>query len=122
MVLFGRAASRDRVTGHAYDIPSGDDRTIVEVFNGSKRNGLARLGARRLRKYGIDVVLFASIPGPDSVDTTKVIVRRGDRARAEQVLKILGAGKVSVETDTLRRVDVTVILGRDYVADNDGRP
>jgi hypothetical protein len=121
-VLFGRSASRDRVTGHAYDIPSGDDRTIVEVFNGSKRNGLARLGARRLRKYGIDVVLFASIPGPDSLDTTKVIVRRGDRARAEQVLKILGAGKLSVETDTLRRVDVTVILGRDYTADNDGRP
>lgn len=122
LVLFGRSASRDRVTGHAYDIPSGDDRTIVEVYNGSKKNGLARLAARRLRKYGIDVVLFASITSPDTVDTTQVIVRRGERARGEKVLEILGVGKVLEQTDTLRRVDLTVVLGRDYTADNDGRP
>ncbi|HWA14847.1 MAG TPA: LytR C-terminal domain-containing protein [Gemmatimonadales bacterium] len=121
-MLYGRSASRDRVTGHAYDIPSGDDRTIVEVFNGSKRTGLGRLAARRLRKYGIDVVLFATASDTTTVDTTQVILRRGDRARADQVLKVLGAGKVVMATDTLRRVDVTVILGRDYQPDNDGRP
>jgi hypothetical protein len=122
LVLFGRAASRDRVTGHAYDIPSGDNRTIVEVFNGSKRTGLGRLAARRLRKYGIDVVLFATATDTVALDTTRVIVRRGERDRAEQVLKVLGAGNVVVQQDTLRRVDVTVILGRDYVPDSDGRP
>lgn len=121
-MLFGRGVSRDRVRGHAYDIPSGENRTIVEVYNGSKRNGLARLAARRLRKYGIDVVLFATVPGVDTTDTTQVIVRRGNRDRAEQVLEVLGAGRIVTEPDTLRRVDVTVILGRDYVADNDGRP
>lgn len=112
--------SRDRVTGHAYDIPSGVDRTIVEVLNGSGRTGLARLAARRLRKYGIDAVYFGTVR--DSTDTTRVILRRGERDRAEQVLKVLGAGKLQVQTDTLLRVDVTVILGRDYSPDWDARP
>lgn len=110
------------MTGHAYDIPSGDNRTIVEVFNGSKRTGLARLAARRLRKYGIDVVLFATATDTTTRDTTEVILRRGDRGRAEKVLEVLGAGKVVTAIDTLRRVDVTIILGRDYQPDSDGRP
>jgi hypothetical protein len=119
-VWFGRQASRDRVTGHAYDSPSGADRTIVEVLNASGRSGLARLAARRLRKYGIDAVFFGT--ARDSTDTTRVILRRGDRSRADQVLKVLGAGTVQVQTDTLLRVDVTVLLGRDYAPDGDGRP
>lgn len=119
-MLLGRAHARDRVTGHAYDIPSGSDRTIVEVLNGSGRKGLARLGARRLRRYGVDVVYF----GNDSLlrDTTQILVRRGNRDQGEQVRKVLGAGAIAVLTDTLKRVDVTVILGRDFTPDEDGRP
>lgn len=109
------------MSGHAYDIPSGPDRTQVEVLNGSGRTGLARLGARRLRRFGVDVVYFGNA---DSVgrDTTQIILRRGDRDRAEQVKQALGAGAIGVQTDTLRRVDVTVILGRDFTPDEDGRP
>ena len=45
---------------------------------------------------------------------TRVIVRRGDPNKARYVAQALGAGKVVVETDTFRRVDVSVILGDDF--------
>jgi hypothetical protein len=65
-----------------------------------------------LRRQGLDVVFLGNA---DSLaDSTKVILRRGDASRAEYVAQRLGAGKVVVETDTFRRVDVSVILGDDF--------
>ena len=120
LILAGRALRRDRIEGHAFDIPTGDGRIVVEVLNGSGRNGLARLGTRRLRRMGLDVVYFG---GADvRVDSTRVIVRRGDHRRADRVRTALGAGQVVVQLDTLRRVDVSVILGPDFQPDEEGRP
>ncbi len=120
LVLAGRAFRRDRVEGHAFDIPVGEGRLVVEVLNGSGRTGLGRLGTRRLRRMGLDVVFFGNAEAP--VDSTRVIVRRGDPSKAHRVKNALGAGKVVVQIDTLRRVDVSVILGQDYHPDEDGRP
>ncbi|MFN8648052.1 MAG: LytR C-terminal domain-containing protein [Gemmatimonadales bacterium] len=121
LVLGVRALRRDQVEGHAFAIPSTDDALQVEVLNGSGRTGLARLGARRLRRQGIDVVLFGNATeGP--TDSTRIILRRGDRARAERVRGALGLGKLEVALDSLRRVDVTVLLGPDFQPDEDGRP
>jgi hypothetical protein len=65
-----------------------------------------------LRRHGLDVVFLGNA---DSLaELTRVIVRRGDPSRARYVAQSLGAGKVEVETDTLRRVDVSVILGNDF--------
>ncbi len=111
---------RDRVEGHAFDIPSADHRITVEVLNGSGRGGLARLGTRRLRRLGLDVVYFGNAEA--AVDSTRVIIRRGDRARASRVRDALGTGRLDSAPDSLRRVDVTVILGRDFRPDEDGRP
>jgi len=48
-------------------------------------------------------------------DSTRVIIRRGvAQGPAERVANALGGGKIERELDTLRRVDVTVILGDDY--------
>jgi hypothetical protein len=118
--LAGRAVRRDRIEGHAFDIPSAERRIVVEVLNGSGKAGLARLGTRRLRRMGLDVVYFGNADGP--VDTTLVILRRGDPGQAERVRAALGAGQVAVQRDTLRRVDVSVLLGADYKPDEDGRP
>jgi LytR cell envelope-related transcriptional attenuator len=120
LVLAGNALRRDRIEGHAFDIPSGDGRVVVEVLNGSRQNGLARLGTRHLRRMGLDVVYFGRADAP--VDSTRVIVRRGDRGRGERVRSALGTGQIVVLPDTLRRVDVSVILGPDYHPDEDGRP
>ncbi len=107
-----RPAPRERVQGHAYALPSPARRIAVEVLNGTRRQGLARVATRALRARGIDVVFFGNA---DTVsDSTRVLVRRGDPGRGKDVIAALGAGRLRVEPDTLRRVDVTVIVGADY--------
>lgn len=119
--LLARRVSRDRVEGHAFDIPSADNRIVVEVLNGSGRNGAARLGTRQLRRRGLDVVYFGNDEG-GLVDSTQVLVRRGASRSAERVREALNVGRVAVAPDSIRRVDVTVILGRDFLPDEAGRP
>lgn len=110
-IVFGARMQRDKVPGHAYAIPSADERIVVEVLNGNGRQGLARTVTRQLRQQGLDVVFFGST---DKIDSTQVVVRRGDAGTGSVVAKALGSGLVKVERDTLRRVDVSVILGADY--------
>jgi len=98
---------------HAYPVPSHSDRVIVEVLNGTSRAGLARVGTRQLRREGLDVVFFGNAEAKE--DATRVIIRRGvAQGPAERVAHALGGGKIERNLDTLRRVDVTVILGDDY--------
>jgi len=103
---------REHVRGHAYAIPAPDRRITVEVLNGTQRPGAARVATRMLRRRGLDVVFFGNADA--SADSTRVIVRRGDPGRGRDVREALGAGRLVVEPDTLRRVDVSVILGQDF--------
>ncbi len=96
----------------AYPIPSPDRRVTVEVLNGTRRTGVARAATRMLRRQGLDVVYFGN--ADELVDSTRVIVRRGDPGRGRDVRLALGAGQILVRPDTLRRVDVSVILGSDF--------
>lgn len=115
LVLLGalvRGGRGDVVPGHAWAVPSGPDRSIVEVMNGTPTAGLARVGTRLLRRHGIDVIFFGN--ADSTVDSTLIIIRRGDPARAAAIRKALGAGIVRVAIDTLRRVDATVVLGGDF--------
>jgi 2-keto-3-deoxy-L-rhamnonate aldolase RhmA len=85
---------------------------MVEVLNGTHRTGAARTATRILRRQGVDVVFLGNA---DSLaELTRVIVRRGDPGHARYVAQALGVGSVVVETDTLRRVDISVILGDDF--------
>jgi hypothetical protein len=65
-----------------------------------------------LRRRGIDVVYFGNAGA--AVDSTRVIVRRGDPDRGREVRLALGVGRIMVESDTFRRVDVSVVLGEDF--------
>ena len=97
---------------HAFAIPPLEGRVVIEVLNGTRRQGVARTATRMLRGRGLDVVFLGNA---DSAETlTRVIVRRGDPDRARYIVGVLGAGKVVIEPDTFRRVDVTVILGEDF--------
>ncbi len=98
------AASRIRVPE-----PTG---ITVEVVNASGRQGLARLVTRMLRDRGFDVLFFGTAREP--VDSTSVVLRRGDSTRAVRVARALNIERVRVAIDTLLRLDVTVILGADY--------
>jgi len=99
-------------------IPSPDHRVTVEVLNGGRRAGAARAATRLLRRHGLDVVFFGN--AAEATDSTRVIVRRGDPASGREVRRALGVGRIVVEPDTLRRVDVSVILGPDYAPGEDG--
>jgi hypothetical protein len=97
---------------HAFAIPPVLGRVTIEVLNGTRRQGVARIATRMLRGRGLDVVFLGNA---DSAETsTRVIVRRGNPEGAQYVVDVLGAGKVVVEPDTFRRVDVSVILGEDF--------
>lgn len=95
----------------ARPVPEGEH-IVVEVLNGSGRRGLARAATRVLRQAGFDVVYFGNVSR--SVGVTQALARRGDSAAAARVARTLGATQVRMATDTLLRVDVTVLLGGDY--------
>jgi hypothetical protein len=100
------------VVSHAYAVPSPDHRVQVEVVNGSRRPGAARVATRVLRQQGLDVVFFGN--ADRLVDSTQILVRRGDPTNGRTVRSALGTGRVVVDPDTLRRVDVSVVLGQDF--------
>jgi hypothetical protein len=103
----------DRGKGHTEAAPLlGGDHIVVEVLNGSGRRGLARIAARALRQAGFDVVYFGTVS--DSITITQVLARRGDSLAAARVARSLHTGPARVKSDTLLRVDVTVLLGADY--------
>lgn len=95
-------------------------RVVVEVLNGSGVRGLARRATRVLRGRGIDVVDYGNAAEP--AESTVVILQRGERSAAERVVRVLGLGAIREGGDTLRRVDVTVVLGSDYRPLPDPRP
>lgn len=116
VVLLARPR-REMIPGHAYAIPSGRDRILVEVLNRTSTAGLARAATRQLREHGLDVVYFGNNPAPAPApgdDSTRILVRQGNADAGEAVARALGTGIVQVATDTLRRVDISVVLGSDY--------
>ena len=66
------------------------------------------------------MVYFGTVS--DSIRTTQVLARRGDSLAAARVARALGAGQAGVKSDTLLRVDVTVLLGADYHPPPELRP
>jgi len=94
--------------------PPGEDgpAVTVEVLNTTGRSGLARVATMRLRERGIDVVAFGNASEP--LDSTLLVVRRGDEREAERVRRALGLGRVLVDRDSSLFLDVTVLLGADF--------
>ena len=107
-----RGAREEKPLNHAFAIPPVQGRVMIEVLNGTRRQGVARTATRMLRGRGLDVVFLGNADSAEAL--TRVIVRRGDPDRARFIVGVLGTGKVVVEPDTFRRVDVSVILGEDF--------
>jgi len=85
----------------------------AEVLNASGRAGDARVGTRLLRRAGIDVVYFGNA-NDNGLDSTVIIVRRGAEKVGERVRAALGQGRVEVQLDSARLLDVSVLLGADF--------
>ena len=82
------------------------------MLNASTHPGLARLGTRVLRAAGIDVVSVGNAPA--ALDSTQIVVRRAAGGDGERVRQVLGVGRVFVQPDSTRLLDVSVFLGADF--------
>jgi hypothetical protein len=107
----------------AFPIPGErGGRLTVEVLNASGRLGVARAGALTLRRAGIDVVYFGNAAEGAPLDSTRILVRRGSVNAGTRVRAALRVGRVRIEVDSTRLLDVTVLLGRDFTPALDFHP
>lgn len=94
----------------------------VEVLNASGASGLARRITEVLRTAGFDVVFYGNAPQSAPADTTVVLDRTGDVEWARAVARALGTAIVRSAVDSTLLLDVTVWVGKDWVAgDSVGR-
>ena len=98
--------------GPPLEVPGERISVVVEVLNATAVDGLAREVTRRLRRAGIDVVGYGS--ARDSLlDSTTIVVRRGDSSAARTVRQALGLGRVVVNRDPRLLLDASVLIGPD---------
>jgi hypothetical protein len=93
-------------------VPGEGKLVVVEVLNATAADGLAREVTRRLRRAGIDVVDYGSARD-SSLDSTTIVVRRGDSTAARQVRQALGLGRIAVDHDPRLLLDASVVIGPD---------
>ena len=109
----GPEAAGDAAATDDAEIPSPENRTRVEVLNGSGVPGVAAEATELLRASGLDVVYFGNASSFD-VDSSIVLDRTERDGAADAVSRSLGIVPVRVEPDTTRLVDLTVVLGLDW--------
>lgn len=117
----GVAADPDGAPAPSIDVPRPTERVRVEVLNASGVPGLARKGTEVLRDGGFDVVSYGNAPG-FAPDTSLVLDRVGRMELARAVADAVQVPRVYARPDSNVYVDVTVVLGRDWAAENADEP
>jgi hypothetical protein len=116
--LIIRAATTERAPASRAKAPDASttnaERVKVEVLNATDVRGLARRATMLLRDKGFDVLYMGSTS--ERLDSTVVLDRSGNPARAQRVAEALGGARVESRPDTSRYLDVTVMLGRAWRA------
>ncbi|HEU4885962.1 MAG TPA: LytR C-terminal domain-containing protein [Longimicrobium sp.] len=90
------------------------ERVRVEVLNASGVPGLAAKGRTMLRDRGFDVVFVGNANGY-APDTSLVLDRVGRMEAARSVADEMAIPRVFARPDSNVFVDVTVVLGKDWV-------
>ena len=63
---------------------------------------------------GIDVLTYGNAPETvGTLDSTRIVVRRGTEEVGRRVRRALGLGRVVVQPDSARLLDASVLLGAD---------
>jgi len=88
-------------------------RIRTRVVNATGERGLARRATLHLRDFGFDVVDYDTQRGQAQRET-EIRSHDGTNDWATRVQRALGVGRVTATPDSLRYLDVTVILGRDW--------
>jgi hypothetical protein len=88
----------------------------VEVFNSGGKVGAARVGMLLLRRARLDVVYFGNADSALAGRArNQVLVRRRDTTGVGRVIEALGDAEVIDAPDSARLVDLTVLLGKEFV-------
>lgn len=94
----------------------GRSRIRVEVLNGAGVDGLALRATDSLRSAGFDVVYYGNARSFDR-ERSVVLDRGGSLEKAVAVGQVLGIYNVRSEPNPDLYLDVTVMLGRDWIPD-----
>ncbi|MCK4648660.1 LCP family protein [bacterium] len=86
----------------------------VEVLNGCGRAGIAFQLAQDLRKEGLDVVNIGNARN-FKYRKTLVLNRSGKKGLAKRISEVIGCGEPQDRLEKEPLVDITVIIGRDYL-------
>lgn len=92
----------------------GRDRIRVEILNGGGHVGAAREATDQLRDVGFDVVFFGNA-GSFDLDSSVVLDRTGHVEAARDVADALGIRNLRSEPDSNLYLDVSVVLGREWM-------
>lgn len=90
------------------------ERVRVEVLNGGGRPNMARSATEALRDAGFDVVYFGNA-GTFERDSSVVLARTDRLEWARSVADALGIREVRSEPDENLYLDVTVVLGQEWL-------
>lgn len=102
-------------------LPYVGPRVTVEVLNAGGTRGAARDATGLLRRDGFDVVYFGNA-NTFGQDSSLVLDRVHDMAKARAVAEALGIRDVRSEPDSTLYVDVSVMLGRRWILPATARP
>jgi anionic cell wall polymer biosynthesis LytR-Cps2A-Psr (LCP) family protein len=86
----------------------------VEVLNGCGRGGIAFQVAQDLRKKGLDVVNIGNARN-FKYRKTLILNRSGKKGMAKRISEIMGCGEPQDRIEKKALVDVTIIIGKDYL-------
>jgi hypothetical protein len=121
VVSFALGLRSPSVTTRAADpqriVPGVFSGRRVEVLNAAGIAGLARQATETLRAAGYDVVFFGNasrLAEPGS----RVLDRVGKPELARAVAERLRISRVETRLDSTRLVEVSVILGKDWLTDD----
>jgi hypothetical protein len=92
--------------------PQGS-RVRVRVLNASGNRGYARLATLELRDRGFDVVEYDTDRSKPR-GSTLIVMHTGHDDWAERLRRAFGRGSIESRPDSLRYVDLTVFVGRDW--------
>jgi len=88
---------------------------VVEVLNGCGTSGVAQKFTNYLRQAGIDVIYTGNADRMDYA-LTHVVQRAEATEKTQEILTILelDASRIVLETNAIRHVDLSIILGKDF--------
>lgn len=97
--------------------PGLEDEVRVQVLNGNGVPGIGQQVAARLGEAGLRVFLSGNASRLNHRTTKIVVYDPGPEARAlaEQVRALLGVGEILVSVQRQGIVDLTIIVGRDFL-------